>query len=451
MGLEDNLPLLEYMLIQLARNPHITLRNVKAHGDFKKNKTWTRSQWGNYYADLIAKNDDSYFSNSHLEWSLLPVEQLVLTHSKWHWVNESGHLLLESLPKTLQKHIHLQYMRDRDDYRAKREQPIKWQYAKVGLINDLWKPEKSSLKKKAYGHRLIYDKGWHGGNRAKANAPEGQTVEEWTACGLCQKPDSQHHWIRECQHPATLLVRTTAEAKVLDILSELRNPTIKYVKKDPDLLKMSETLHDFASTAVHGEHLWLGVIYTNMIHHIRQLGCDFPLPDSKPNPRSNKWELTVIKVITPLMEAAKEMWAIKETSRRETILGCLTDFHKRNLSLQKKHDGDIRKWFKRLDHRVGSLRQDIESSHDIDTSPTIELLHELPPVRKPRNRLKPTTPLPSPPDPPIRTRWRNTLMQDHFPLLRRNSQEMLAKHPLPNGHTPSFRHIETGTLDSSID
>ena len=49
-------------------------------------------------------------------------------------------------------------MKDRDNFRAKREKPIKWQYAKVGLINGLWKPEKSSLKKKAYGHRLIYDK-----------------------------------------------------------------------------------------------------------------------------------------------------------------------------------------------------------------------------------------------------------------------------------------------------
>ena len=109
---------------------------------------------------------------------------------------------------------------------------------------------------------------------------------------------------------------------------------------------MSENLHDFASTAIHGEHLWLGVIFANMIHHTQQLGCDFNLPDSKPNTRSNKWKCTVIKVITSLMEAAKEMWAIKETSRHETLLGCLTDDEKRKLALHKKHDGDIWKWFK---------------------------------------------------------------------------------------------------------
>ena len=46
MGREGNLPLLEYMIILLGRNPLITLTHVKAHGDFKKNQDWTRPQWG---------------------------------------------------------------------------------------------------------------------------------------------------------------------------------------------------------------------------------------------------------------------------------------------------------------------------------------------------------------------------------------------------------------------
>ena len=63
-------------------------------------------------------------------------------------------------------------------------------------------------------------------------------------CGLCKKPDTQHHWIRECQHPASLLVCKTAEAKIPDI-QELRNLTVKYDKKDQDLLHLAETLHDY--------------------------------------------------------------------------------------------------------------------------------------------------------------------------------------------------------------
>ncbi len=86
-------------------------------------------------------------------------------------------------------------MEDSDKPRASRDEPLKWQYAKLGLLLPLW-------KMKAYSHRLIYDKGWHGGNRKKAAAPDTTTEEEWIACGLYGQPDSQHHWIRECTHPA---------------------------------------------------------------------------------------------------------------------------------------------------------------------------------------------------------------------------------------------------------
>jgi hypothetical protein len=41
--------------------------------------------------------------------------------------------------------------------------------------------------------RLIYDKGWHGGNMAKSAKPEAIDQEEWIGCGECKEPDSQHH------------------------------------------------------------------------------------------------------------------------------------------------------------------------------------------------------------------------------------------------------------------
>ena len=56
MGREGDLPLFQYLLSALQRLPNIRLVHVKAHGDIKKQLQWTRPQWGNYYADLIAKN-----------------------------------------------------------------------------------------------------------------------------------------------------------------------------------------------------------------------------------------------------------------------------------------------------------------------------------------------------------------------------------------------------------
>ena len=407
---------------------------------------------GNYYVDLIAKNDCNHFSHIHMELPLLPLETIIRKHSQWHWIRESGHLLLDPLPKAIQSHIHLQYMKDRDKYRAARQKPIKWQYAKVGLIDPLWKPTKSSLKKKAYGHRLLYDKGWHGGNRSKSKPPATHTEEEWAACGLCNMPDSQHHWIRECEHPATAAVRAIAMQKVEDILLELRQPTHKKTKVDPDLLNIAETLHQFACSAVHGEHLWLGVIYTNMIHHLQESGWDFPLSDSKTTPRANLWKKIVLKVITPLLDAAKEMWAInKETSRREKLLGdeVLTPEERRSRALRQRHLGDIRSWVQRIEHKVGSLRHANESSQNIDSTPTSELLRETPIAQPTTRRLTKNRTLPPPSKPPIR--WKNTHIQDFFKLNRTNSTAMIRKNLTPDGRMPNTRTLWSGRWDDSID
>jgi len=75
-GPRGDLPLFQYLLTSLHRLPNIRLVHVKAHGDVKKQLQWTRPQWGNYYADLIAKNQESAFSYDHLEMDLLPIEQL---------------------------------------------------------------------------------------------------------------------------------------------------------------------------------------------------------------------------------------------------------------------------------------------------------------------------------------------------------------------------------------
>jgi len=160
-------------------------------------------------------------------------------------------------------------MRDRDSYRAQRGDQPKRQYAKVGLLNDLWTLNHSSLGAKAYAHRLVYDKEWHGGNRGKTEAPTTHTQEEWTACGLCGIKNLQHHWIRECKHPPVADIRRTAESLVIDIIMELRVPTTKRTKNDPDLLHLTKILQEFASATVHGEHLWLGVIYANMVHRFQ--------------------------------------------------------------------------------------------------------------------------------------------------------------------------------------
>jgi len=71
---------------------------------------------------------------------------------------------------------------------------------------------------------------------------------------------------------------------------------------------MTGLLHEFASSAaVYGEHLWLGVIYINMIHRFQQHGLDFNIPTSKPCSLSNRYKQLVVMIIKPLLTAAKAM------------------------------------------------------------------------------------------------------------------------------------------------
>ena len=76
MDRDSNLPLFEYLLTLMSRNPGIKLNNVKTHGDFKKNEKRTRPQCSNYFADLISKNYATAFPDAHLS---------IFTLDHLHW------------------------------------------------------------------------------------------------------------------------------------------------------------------------------------------------------------------------------------------------------------------------------------------------------------------------------------------------------------------------------
>jgi len=113
-----------------------------------------------------------------------------------------------------------------------------------------------------------------------------------------------------------------------------------------------------------------------MIHHFQQHGLEFDITTIKPCARSDRWKQIVLKIIKPLLSAAKAMWKIKENSRRENLLGVPTAAERVSLARQKKQQGDIRKWFKRVQYKVGFLQHLTEDRLDIDHSDTVDLLAE---------------------------------------------------------------------------
>jgi len=169
---------------------------------------------------------------------------------------------------------------------------------------------------------------------------------------------------------------------------------------------MPEMLYDCVSTAV------LGNIYglvSNAPH------------DSAPTPSDGSEPL----FINPLLTAAKAMWKIKEKSRREVLLGVLTAAESITHARQKRYQGDL---VKRVWPKVGHLQHLTESDHDIDHIASQDLLNKVPflPLLI-KARLRRTA-----------IRWRNTIIQDFFPLDSNNSKKMVAKLPLPTENIPSF-------------
>jgi len=214
LGRKANLPLYEAIVSLLETAPGIKLEHVKAHGDPKKQSKWTRAQWGNFYADKLAKGDTEHCATKHLSWPVPELEALAMSLSPWHWVSKDKHLLLEPIQQLIQNLTINAYLIDRDIYRLKRGQEEKWQEAYLGLIEDVWKTRKLQMGKQATINRLIWDKGWHGGNRAKATTPSHLAEDAWVGCGDCGKADSQNHWIRECNAEHVRSIRLDTKEQI---------------------------------------------------------------------------------------------------------------------------------------------------------------------------------------------------------------------------------------------
>ena len=131
------------MIVELLDQFPVTqVLHVKAHGDIKKQPKWTREQWGNYYADRLAKGVDDELSTRHIRWSVSELEKLAMSHSKWHWVSTDNHLLLEPIQQLIQHNILVNYLIDRYIYRVRRGSEEKWQQEFFGFIEDIWKTKR---------------------------------------------------------------------------------------------------------------------------------------------------------------------------------------------------------------------------------------------------------------------------------------------------------------------
>eukprot|EP01041_Mallomonas_annulata_P042291 gene42291-biopygen23454 len=128
---------------------------------------WTRDQWGNHLADRAAEGDTGAFTQ--ILYKAITAQQLsgeLTIPGQWYLGNENttpddGELIQHRATARL----HREYLLHRDQHRTG---PAIWQTNTAGLAAQSYGlTAQSSIMSRSTFSRLIYDKGWHGGNISK--------------------------------------------------------------------------------------------------------------------------------------------------------------------------------------------------------------------------------------------------------------------------------------------
>jgi Ulp1 family protease len=177
----------------------------------KKDKaTWTLDDWGNHIADNIAGNARRSLSS---------------IHANIQWTRISAIDVINSLPRSdelyfgdingrptalygLMDHVHRlrleRYLSTRDSQRGS---VPKWMDNTITFAAAVFNAQHGTPGQYAHTARVIWDKHWHGRNRAKQRGLTEDGRQAETLCHMCHASDSQHHSFRWCTHSNVRAIR----------------------------------------------------------------------------------------------------------------------------------------------------------------------------------------------------------------------------------------------------
>ena len=116
---------------------------------------------------------------------------------------------------------------------------------------------RKSVSKYAHTARIIWDKHWHGGNRAKQTNLTEMEREHTRKCHMCGEPDSQHHCFRGCAHSNVKAIRIETTRTLQDYEREHSRSLGTSVDDLQKVSLMRGVLHEFSNCADAGR-VWTG-------------------------------------------------------------------------------------------------------------------------------------------------------------------------------------------------
>ena len=94
------------------------------------------------------------------------------TELMWMWVDMHGTPITTSISTDIRTRRLEKYLVTRDEYKAKRGDPPVWAGTKVAFAAKQYQLKDNPRGELARRVRVIWDKGWHGGNKAKGGCTE---------------------------------------------------------------------------------------------------------------------------------------------------------------------------------------------------------------------------------------------------------------------------------------
>jgi hypothetical protein len=156
-------------------------------------------------------------------------------------------MTLSSVNTHLGRHSLQMYLQERVKYSESLGRFSDWINTSSALASRAWQLSRRSLTSRAFAMRIIWDKGYHGGNRSKGAAYTQAQKDCLERCTVCAGVDSANHWIRECPNPVMVHSR------------EVCNKGIKTYIAGVALKKVAAALtkvHQLALEGVDGHRIW---------------------------------------------------------------------------------------------------------------------------------------------------------------------------------------------------
>jgi len=153
--------------------------------------------------------------------------------------------------------------------------------------------------------RTIYDKGHHGGNKAKNESLTPEQRAEARKCLLCGMPDSNNHWLHECSFGAIRKLR-------LEIMGDINRILLSYREKSTLHRQLGTAFKQILTTTSSPARIWTGNWSMQQNEEFEHMINPELLTLFTPNTLTN----IILPIERILAEGALNLWQTKVVQER---------------------------------------------------------------------------------------------------------------------------------------